>query len=146
MQCYAAIVLVDGQDDYRVGCFDTTESSTLSCGTLPSEVLAIACCDGADFCNRNLTPAYVTVPSAEATPLMTNPHVQLALAILSPTLLLVIGCPLVFLVCRWRHRRRMAALSARERILGAYTFDGELRAEQAGDNTLKVCATLLLDT
>ncbi|ELT90987.1 hypothetical protein CAPTEDRAFT_109715, partial [Capitella teleta] len=138
-QCYAAIVMVEpGQDDYRVGCFDTAESSTLSCGTLPSEVLAIACCDDGDFCNRNLTPAYVTVPSdSAAKSLYGNTHMQLAVAILSPTLLLIVGCPLVFLLCRWRHRRRMDALTARERVLGAYDFNGDLRAEQAGDSTLK---------
>ena len=78
--------------------------------------------------------AYVAGPGS----VFLDPHVQLALAILSPTLLLFIGCPLVFLLCRCRHRRRMNALSARERILGAYNVNGDLTAEQAGDNTLQV--------
>ena len=62
-------------------------------------------------------------------------QIELAMAILLPIILLLIGLPLVFLVCRWRHRRRMDELNARERFL---TYTGDLRAEHVGDSTLQV--------
>ncbi len=48
------------------------------------------------------------------------------------------GIPVVFLVCRWRHRRRMDQLNSRERFLDYNPTD--LHAEHVGDSTLQVCA------
>ena len=85
-----------------------------------------------------MTSELILILATEVDEVFLDPRIQLVLAILSPTLLLFIGCPLVFLLCRYRHRRRMDALSSRERILGAYNVNGDLRAEQAGDSTLQV--------
>lgn len=68
--------------------------------------------------------------------LIYSAQIQLALAILLPLLLLVIGIPLIFILCRWRHKRRMQQLNARERFLG---YSGDINAEPVGDNTLQVC-------
>ena len=57
------------------------------------------------------------------------------MAILLPVLLLIVGIPLIFVVCRWRHRRRMDELNARERFL---SYEGDIRAEPVGDSTLQV--------
>ena len=66
-----------------------------------------------------------------------NPSIQLACAILLPTALLLIGIPLIFLICRHRHQRRMRELEARERFLTA--DEDLLRAEHVGESTLQVC-------
>ena len=46
------------------------------------------------------------------------------------------GIPMIFLICRWRHRRRMDQLNSRERFLD-YT-PSEIHAEHVGDSTLQV--------
>ena len=60
---------------------------------------------------------------------------QLAMAVMLPLLMLIIGIPLIFVLCRWRHRRRMDELNARERFL---SYEGDIHAEPVGDSTLQV--------
>lgn len=64
---------------------------------------------------------------------------QLVIAILLPIVLLLIGIPAIFFVCRYRHERRMRELEARERFLS--TEGDVFRAEHVGDSTLQVCSS-----
>ncbi|KAI0222788.1 Activin receptor type-1 [Lamellibrachia satsuma] len=61
-------------------------------------------------------------------------QLQLAMVILLPMLLLVVGIPLILFICRYRHRQHMDELSARERFLN---YDGDIHAEPIGDSTLQ---------
>ena len=47
-----------------------------------------------------------------------------------------VGIPMIFLICRWRHRRRMDQLNSRERFLDYNPSD--IHAEHVGDSTLQV--------
>ena len=67
-------------------------------------------------------------------------QLQLAMVILLPMLLLVVGIPLILFVCRYRHRQHMDELSARERFLN---YDSDIHAEAIGDSTLQVACFLV---
>ena len=64
-------------------------------------------------------------------------QVQLALAVVLPIFAVIIALPVILILCRVRHRRRMEELNVHERILDYSNGDG-LRAEHVGDSTLQV--------
>ena len=49
---------------------------------------------------------------------------------------------MIFLICRWRHRRRMDQLNSRERFLDYNPSD--IHAEHVGDSTLQVTVSVFL--
>ena len=68
-------------------------------------------------------------------------QIQLGLSVALPVLLLLAGIPLIFVLCRRRHKRRMEELDARERFLHRCCHDdtpGGIHVEHVGEQTLQV--------
>ncbi|KAL5006086.1 hypothetical protein ScPMuIL_017244 [Solemya velum] len=133
--CFASVSAEYGELRYKRGCGASESAQYMNCNIKRDHMVSMECCRNEDFCNKKLMPTLLPRPVEEYDPGMNifESHLPLILAVIIPVLILALMTTVIWLFCRYFHKKRMDLLRARESRL---LEDEGIRAIQVGDSTL----------